>query len=448
MSQKSISKEIIKKKESILALAFLVFGLIKPLSSFDFTYFFVFGIVVTFFFSNLKTGKDRAGFFIVTVALALILSISQNLNWLLAVAFIFPGGIYAYFLLKYFSRWPTLIVFHLILFFLISSFLNSSTLRTTVSKEPQANTYSNDYLAFLRNYYLVEKGYNYYDALVLSHTQDVRSNELPPNFWNWRMPTYVYLWQIFPGTGGYPVYLFFLLISSSTMLVVYWTTSQFLDKKISVLSPYLVLPYFHFAARDISFLAMEWFGLFFVLVTLFFVLKRKFILIFISGLLAALLRETFIVYILSLTALSFIFKKYKIAAALILSFSIFLVFLIIHVLRVYNYIPTKGFSLENLIHQINPLVVQQTLAYASQDYLLIRLRPFLIALTVTLLCLAILLYRKRLNFELLILPISSLCMVLVTASLANLEADYWGITFVPLILISSLILSFKTFSAR
>ena len=429
----------------VLSCAFALFGLINPQAKIDVLYVFLFSFLLTYL---LHSQQKRNKVFLLGWALALFTALFAYFIYrleLLAPVFIsiLAGIIYFFILRNTVKNLNNIFVAHLIIFFLISSYFNSYALRSEISKEPLPKSYFNDYLGFLRNFYLVEKGYSYYEGLVITHTEDGRSSTLPQKVWNWRLPTYAYLWKIFPGTGGLSVYVFFLALSSTALYFTYQIGRVFLSPNQAVLVPYVLLPYFHFAARDLSFLEMEWWALPFSIFAVFFYLKDRFVLTFISATFALLLRELFLIPVVTFLVLSIFSKNYKKAMTFFISITIILALLGGHYIKVTSLIPRTLESFRPDFQPFDPYIFQQTLSYGSVDYLFFRFRPFLALLILTPFILAINFYRRKISLNLLLIPLTALSMAIFTLKFASKDADYWGVTYVPLLLISIVFLLFR-----
>lgn len=429
----------------VISCAFALFGLINPQSKIDIFHIFLFSFLLTYL---LYSQQKRNQVFLTGWALTLFTALfAYSIYRPELVEFaslsILAGIIYFFILRNALKNLNEIFIAHLIVFFLFSSYFNSYTLRSVISKEPATKSYFNDYFGFLRNFYLVEKGYGYYEGLVITHTEDGRSSTLPQKVWNWRLPTYAYLWKIFPGTGGLSVYIFFLALSSTALYFAYRIGRVFLNPNQAVLVPYVLLPYFHFVARDLSFLEMEWWALPFLILAVFAIVRKRLNLLFISSVIVMLLRELFLIPVVLWVLLMVISKRYKMVKALIFAVIIFLMAFLLHYFEVTQYIPRSWESVSFGSRPFDLTVFQQTLSYGSVDYLFFRFRPFLISLVLTVLLLAASFYQRKINLNLLLIPITALFMATFTLKFGTKDADYWGITYEPILLISFVILTFR-----
>lgn len=424
-----------------------LFSLLNPRSNIDVLHLALFSFLITYLMYSGKRKIFNAFWMLWTTTLfiALFAYFIYYPDFLILGLISIGGGAISFFTLrKFFVNPNNIFIIFLIVFFLISAYFNSYNLRNTIAQEPAPKSYFNDYLGFLRNFYLVEIGNDYYDGLVKTHTEDGRSSTIPSKVWNWRLPTYAYLWDIFPGNGGLSVYVFFLILSSLSIFMLFKIGELFLPSSTANLVPFVLFPYFHFGARDLSFLEMEWWAMSFLIIAIFAIVKNRLNLLFVSSAMAMILRELYLIPILLWSALMVVGRNYRKAQALTFAVIIFLVVISFHYFKVTEYIPRSwnSLSLDSKSLSLSPF--QQTLSYGSVDYLFFRFRPFLVSLVLTVLMLAISFYQRKINLSLLLIPLTALSMTIFSLQFVTLDADYWGITYVPFLLMSLVILAIIT----
>ena len=431
-----------------ISCAFALFGLVNPKSKIDVLNIFLFTFLITYqLYFYRKRNRAFLTIWVLTLFAALFsyfVYLSEYLT--LASLFALAGVIYFFILKGTVKNLNKIFVAHLIIFFLVSSYINSHNLRSVIAKEPAPKIYFNDYLAYLRIFYLVEKDVDYYTGFVTVHTEDGRSSTIPQKTWNWRLPTYAYLWKIFPGTGGLSVYIVFLVISSAALYFSYRIGRVFLNSKQAILIPYILFPYFHFAARDLSSLSMEWWALPFLILTVFAIVKKRLNLLFISSAIAMILRELFLIPVLLWIVSMVISKNYKMVRMLTFAMVIFFIALALHYFKVTQYIPRSRESVSFGSRPFELTAFQQTLSYGSVDYLFFRFRPFLVSLVFSGLLLAFGFFKKRLSFSLLIMPLAALSTTIFALKFASKDADYWGVSYIPFLLMSFVIFAMKIVS--
>ena len=153
-----------------ISCVFALFGLVNPQSKFDVLQIFLFTFLIShLLYSQQKRNRAFLTIWTLTLFAALfsyLVYLSENLT--LASLFAFAGVIYFFILKRTLKNLNKIFVAHLVVFFLISAYFNSTDLRKMIAFEPAPKTYFNDYLGFLRNFYLVEKEYGYYEGLVIT----------------------------------------------------------------------------------------------------------------------------------------------------------------------------------------------------------------------------------------------------------------------------------------
>src|SRR3972149_6082005 len=450
-----VSKKSILKLSQFTAICILIIlGILNPNSKLDqIVSSLVFGIFLSFFMNNFfKQSKSnillkKTSFLIFLASLAIVLlEIWKQKPHLLDLAILLTGlGILLPFkFAKSLIKRPYILLYVLILFFLVTAYVNSKSLRNLIKQEPQAELYFTDHLDFLRVYYLIGQGFDYYPALVKAYIEDGRGDAIPKTSWYWRLPTYAYFWNLLPGRTGISIYFAFLFFSTLMLIFTYKIARIFLPSNLAILSPYLILPYFHFAARDLAHLEMEWWGVTFLTGGIYFILKSKYLLSFASLSLAVFFKETFMIHVATIGLLSFLNKSKKVFYTTILISVSLGFYLILHFLNVNKFTNQGIAGLTPTDHPTGLFFLQQTLSYGSWEYLFFWLRPFSLLLFLSLICTAYLLYRKRLNFALgiLITPVFVFAISLIKIGSVPFN-DYWGAAFVPLILITTPIVLFK-----
>jgi len=429
----------------ILIAGFLLIGLLKPYGPFDLSHFFIFGVLLGYFLLKHFSANNLVIFFSAIILAILSASLSGKGTYVLVTVMILLSQMYTFLFRKVFEKLPYILLVHIILFFLVSSYFNSANLRPLIEKEPQAESYFTDHLSFLKVYYLIGQNFNYYSAEVKAHIEDGRADTIPQKSWYWRLPTYAYFWDLLPGRTGISIYFGFLFLSTLMLIFTYKIARIFLPLNLAILSPYLLLPYLHFAARDLAFLEMEWWGVTFVVIGIYFVLKSKYLLSFIFLTLAVFFKETFMIYIATIGLLSFLHKSKKVFYMTILISASLGIYLIFHFLKINNYTHQGLSGLTPTSHPPGPFFLRQTLSYGSWEYLFFRIRPFSLLLILSLISTAFLLIKKELSFTLSILVIPVFVFAISLIKIGSIPFDdYWGAAYVPLLLIMTPILLFKS----
>lgn len=291
-----------------------------------------------------------------------------------------------------------------------------------VKLKPLPKQYRSDEFVFLRTFYLLKEGENYYTAFNKSVTEDIRGGYLTKEVFTWRLPTIFYFWALFTNTG-LGIGILFIILSSLTLICVYKITKNFSSPAILV--PYYLDAYYY----QTSFLFTEWWALFFFIFGLTALLNnlKKFAIIFLS--LSILTRELFILPILFMTIVSFVFKTNRLIFLKI--FFIFLVFYSVHYALVQNQpVSESQRDIFSRIHMFDFKQFQHEIAFSMRQYPFLNFRlPLIIVASTPLILLLKFIYSKKLKYPYLL---SSISLLFLTPFTGNIYNDYWGITFMPL----------------
>lgn len=356
---------------------------------------------------------------------SLIKDFSPNLI-LGALAGTFLGMIFSRY--KFLDKFAILV---LVLSFLFTSIANSGELRNYLSRDLPLFTYNNDPGIFLKTFQLVEENVDYYDAYKNSFLGRFSTQIYPTDIWGWRLPTIFYIWKFFPGPGGLSVYFLFLILASAFMYCSYKLVAKCLGHNLAILSPYMILPYFHYAARDQMLLETEWWGLFLFFIFIYFLIWKKTFYATVLLSLAVMTRELYLIPIFTLLVyLRRVDRKFiPIFSIPILAF---LVIFAYHLWRVNYYIDVFKTLLTPRLVSDGLFFIQQTLAFASWEYLLNILRPLAILVVFAIIgCFK--LFRTVYRQDSVILMISFLPLMVAFLKIGTLPYnDYWGIMYVPI----------------
>lgn len=170
----------------------------------------------------------------------------------------------------------------------------------------------------------MQKGQSYYTAFDNAVIAFPAHNEKPSNISAYRLPTIFYLWKFLPNPGLF-IWIGFLMLCSATLIASFKIAAKFSKFPLSILAPYLLVPYLLFSAKSIWFLMIEWWSAFFIVFFICLFLYKKERLAYFTLLLALLIRELAIIPIaLNSIAMLFIKRKYFIYfSSLILIFVAF-----------------------------------------------------------------------------------------------------------------------------
>jgi len=318
--------------------------------------------------------------------------------------------------------------------FIVSSFATSDDLRGMLGRDLPLYTYNNDPGVMLETYQLMENGTGYYDAFAFSQKGRFGMQIVPADIWGWRLPTLFEIWKVLPGKSGLNIYLLYLVLACSFFYCSYLLSRRYLPEKLATIPSYLVFPYLHFAARDQMLLETEWWSVIVFFIAVFFTIRRRFVLATLLFSLTVMIRE---VYILPL-GLMFIYSIMKrrdlIPVFLIPLFAFWVIFLF-HIGFVSRYIDVWGTIFSPRVIANGFFFVQQTLAFASWEYLLFAFRPFWWFL-VAALAGCWLIYKRFDKTEAWLLLLSFLPFPIAFLKFGTVPYnDYWGIMYMPIVLV-------------
>lgn len=321
----------------------------------------------------------------------------------------------------------------IILGFLTSSFATSKDLRKMLSSDLPLYTYNNDPGAFLKVYQLLEGNVYYYEAIKIAHIGRFAQRTAPTDIWGIRLPTIFFIWKVLPG-NGLSIYFLYLFLACSVLFVAYKIGERYLGSGTGILSAYLLFPYLHFAGRDQMVLETEWWAVLVFILALFFLIKKKLFWATVLFSLAVMIRELYLMPLL-LFLVYYLFKDRKVLFVFLVSITSFVVLFLFHLIFASQYIDSWGTLFRPRVVPFGLLLTKQALAFASWEYLFFGLRPFLIFLLMALVgCLGV--WQKVKKEEGLLLLISFLVFPVAFLKIGTVPFnDYWGIMYMPQVLI-------------
>lgn len=297
------------------------------------------------------------------------------------------------------------------------------------------NEYTTDMRGFLKTYQLMKSGINFHQAFEIGITGSLEIFEL--DLAGWREPFLFHLWSLLPG-NGISIYILWTTILLLVLAASYLTATKFLPEHYAVLSPFLLLPYLFYPLYDLALLQPEWWGVSFLILALPFYFYRHY---FVAGVFFALSlasREMFFVPIFSLIIISFIKNGFRPTFKLVLPMIGFLIYYISY------YLPPILSEDQGLIRPIrpgSPIFMNKTIAYSTWNYLLGPIRPIIWigSLTTLILVFNSVKFVKSIftNLELLALYLPTILALLIIGLVGRMTQwhDYWGVYFVPLLII-------------
>ena len=342
---------------------------------------------------------------------------------------VFVTGALVTFLLKSFAK---IALIFLILVYLANSWFISGDLRFFLTHDIP---YNNDPGVLLATYKSVENGRDYYESYKQAQLGRFSQSIIPGDIWGWRLPTIFYIWKIVPG-GTLSIYVLYLILAATVLYVAFLINRMFLPENLALLSPYLIFPYLHFAARDQMLLETEWWATFLFVISIYLLIKKKLFVATVFLSLTLMVRELFILPVGLMLVFS-IFKNKRLAPVFLIPLCGFLILFVYHIWRVSRYIDATGTLFTARLISNGVFFVQQTFAFASWEYLLYKIRPLtLLAILATIGTLS--LARTKKHFEGVILTLAFLPFPISFLRFGTVPYnDYWGIVYVPLAIILS-----------
>lgn len=315
------------------------------------------------------------------------------------------------------------VLFLLVLQILVSGQINGSTVRAELVAS-QGDSVETDMRGFIKTYQLMKTGENFYDAFQKGMTAAMHVS-FAVDIGGWREPFVFYLWTLLPG-NGVAIYYLFELLTAGTLVAAYFIARKFLPARFALLSPFILFPYFHYPLSDLTLLQVEWWGMFFLVLGLGFYFYQR---MFAAGIFFALALLTRELYLIPIAGLILLKPKAKLIAPLVVPLAFYF---LIHLPNIFarGAVISRGFGARKDLAAIN-----FPLAFSSWNYLLGIYRPFLILTIVSMM-------RGWRNFVILAswIPFFLITVFMATNGVIDQWHDYWGIYFMPLLLVSAPIL--------
>jgi hypothetical protein len=309
----------------------------------------------------------------------------------------------------------------------------------SLKKEINLTTHTNDERTYLKIFYLMKKGLNYYQANYLAFQANLETEATvwTKDVWGWRLPFVFYFWKTLAKNGG-EIMLLFCLFSLIFLFCAYLLAKKFVPKKLALFAPGILFPYFLNALISGSFLFISWWALFFFTfgLTFFFYRRHRWATIFFT--LAVISRELFLIPLGSMFLIALIYKKNK--SVFSLPLIIFLFVIAFHYHQVSQFVSLENpWGIQKRFMLFNKGLLLSSLAFSTNNYLFVSLRPSLIWIIFSLLGLGYLVFKTNRQNNALIALSSFLPFFLSLPFIGQtVWQDYWGIIYVPLAGIFSL----------
>jgi hypothetical protein len=311
--------------------------------------------------------------------------------------------------------------------------------RTVISQEPKAQTYTTDAMLFLKTYHLMRHGESYYPAFAAAYDGDHRVTGNPPDVWGFRLPTTFYVWQIL--TLNQPVLVYWLFVGYCLLVLygAYRVSLALAGPRFALLSPALLLPYLLYGLTTYEFLQAEWWGIGPILVMLYGIITKQSHLIFVGALLAPLMRETYVLPVIGVGIWYFIQKQWSLAKPFFLAALAYIVLYSLHAYQVFQIIPySPKMITTGRMHVLTLEFIHQVLVYGTWKYWLAPYRLFTLYFF-AMVALATYMWFTLKKHRLLIMQLVLLSATSLSAFLKIglcCWGDYWGVMTAPFIVIS------------
>lgn len=306
--------------------------------------------------------------------------------------------------------------------------LNSSFSKIDFS-EKNLKIFASDEMLYLKTFYLVKSGVNYYKALSLAFKKDLRKNVLGKSVFEWRLPTVYYFWSLFARNGNQIAVLFWTFAFLSIMSW-FFINKKFVGVTKAFFAPLFLLLYFSDIFNyQTSIFFTEWWAWFFFSFGLFFLVCGKKFLSFIFFTLTVLTRELFIVPIVFFIIISFFEKKNR--ALFLTIFFIFIGTEFIHKMNIQNSV----WGGDSRIHFWSKQVFQEMSAFSMRNFPFVKYKIHYFFITLSFIALFSTVLKKGFYLKKIIF-LSSWSFILIFPFIGQEFNSYWGICYMPTLLSS------------
>lgn len=298
--------------------------------------------------------------------------------------------------------------------------------------EPVNKTYASDELSFLKTFYLMENGENYYSAFKSARLNLRGSDILSNDTFLWRSPVVFWFWELFANSGKQILNLFIFLcflFFLSIFLIIRKITQSWLLGSLGIL---LLIPYFYDTlAYKNAFLFTEWWGLFFYVfgITFFFYKNNILAVLFLT--LSVITRELFFIPVFIIFIYQLFSKKDY--TTFLLPLILFLVFILFHRFNISNSINSSvTFNILDRFHLYSIGDLQKMISFSMKHYVFWGQKTHYLFVLLGLVASFMGIFKKG-SIYLFLSVIGFLILLPIVSSSDN---DYWGIFFVPIIILS------------
>lgn len=174
---------------------------------------------------------------------------------------------------------PHIFIGILVLNLLAASLLISDNLVIQLSTEPSDESYKYDAYIYLKAFYKVAAGENYYTAIPQAILSDGRMNQLSDmisGYTTIRMPTVFFIWRAFTGGNGGNIFYLSLLLAIVALTFVFYGMRMTSGEGIASLGSMLVAPYLYIGSTWVNILFPDWWAILFGLIAIGLFLQKQY----------------------------------------------------------------------------------------------------------------------------------------------------------------------------
>lgn len=302
--------------------------------------------------------------------------------------------------------------------------------------EPFNKRYHSDELSFLKTFYLMEHGKDYYTSFKLARENLAGEIELNADTFTWRSPTIYLIWSLFLN-NGVQIFITFVFLSLVSLGCSFLIIRKISNAKIGIVSASLLALYFiDTLFYKTAFLFTEWWGVLFIIFAFTALVYKHNVLTTILLTLAVLTREILVIPVLMLLILEIILRRkvFLIYLIPVIAFGIFYLFHVYFITNLLN--KPSNFTLLERFHNFEWPNLQRMISFSMRRLVIFNLKThYLIFILGIISPIVYLLFEYRHKKEVLALWMFILIQVGLFPLISVYENDYWGIMFMPLIII-------------
>lgn len=304
--------------------------------------------------------------------------------------------------------------------------------------EPINGTYRSDELSFLKTFYLIEQGRDYYSSFKLAREDLTGGIKLEADTFTWRSPVIFLIWSTIANDGT-QIFNLFVFLSLLALGCSFLMLKKLSDARIASISTFFLALYLiDTLFYKTAFLFTEWWGVLFIIFAFTALIYKYKLVATLLFTLAVLTREIFVIPILVLLVWEVILKR-KAFWIYLIPVLIFGLFYIIHSYSITTVLQKSSeFTLLERFHFFEWTNLQRMLSFSMRKLVVFNLKThYLIFLLGIISPFVYLLFEYKNKKEVISILLFVLTLVLLFPLISVYDNDYWGIMFMPMIIILS-----------